>query len=479
MFNSICAASILGESFTRWSLGGTILVSTGAVLIATFGAIGEPAHSLNQLLELLGRQQFVLWMIGQAILIVAIIIGVRALEVISLRSINSPRMRLLRGMAYGCISGILSAHSLLIAKSAVELLVRTITDRRNQFNRWQSWLILLSLLSLALSQLYYLHRGLKLCSTSILYPFVFCVYNIIAILDGLIYFHQTSRLSVLSACMVCVSPLHIWQNAWLTFLPQITLGTIILLAGVLALSWRLSNDTPRTYIGQTPLTPGMGLVSDDSDSEIEADFLPDDDQESQMNSMNSPLLDSKSGESSNANRRRFHNSQTPTSKNNDLLGATRARRIGLTEANEIWGELEDSKPDPLSSPFSQRRSSARSTPSNVRQVGETGHGVPPSESTALLERSNTGRSYKDRRRRRSVPLGDGSTRERKRSGLQNALGGWWKLAWWRVRSGEDGRKGKGVDGRPIEGWKDVRTWKKICESVLFWKHGDGAEGLNG
>ena len=178
------------------------------MLIAIFGAIGEPAHNLDQLLALLGRRQFILWMIGQAILVVGIILAARALKFLDPRHSNSPRMRLFRGMAYGCISGILSAHSLLVAKSAVELLVRTIVDQKNQFNRWQSWMILLGLLSLALSQLYYLHRGLKLCSTSILYPFVFCVYNIIAILDGLIYFHQTSRLSSLSALLVCLVSLN-------------------------------------------------------------------------------------------------------------------------------------------------------------------------------------------------------------------------------------------------------------------------------
>lgn len=172
------------------------------MLIAIFGAIGEPAHTLDQLLVLLRRQQFVLWMIGQAILVVIIIISAKALKYTNPRNSNSPRMRLFRGMAYGAISGILSAHSLLIAKSAVELLVRTIVDGVNQFNRWESWVILLGLLTFALSQLYYLHQGLKLCSTSILYPFVFCVYNIIAILDGLIYFHQSSQLSLLSALLV-------------------------------------------------------------------------------------------------------------------------------------------------------------------------------------------------------------------------------------------------------------------------------------
>ena len=177
-------------------------MSAGAVLIATFGAIGEPAHSLDQLLDLLGRRQFIIWMVCQAILVIAIGAGAKSIKILQPRNSNSPRMRLLRGMAYGGISGILSAHLLLVAKTAVELLVRTIVDRVNQFDRWQSWVILLGLIFLAGVELYYLHRGLKLCSTSILYPFVFCVYNIIAILDGLIYFHQTSRLSLTSALLV-------------------------------------------------------------------------------------------------------------------------------------------------------------------------------------------------------------------------------------------------------------------------------------
>lgn len=133
---------------------------------------------------------------------VATIAGAKAFKYLNSWRATSPRVRLFRGLAYGAVSGILSAHSLLVAKSAVELLVRTIADRQNQFNRWQSWAILACLVGLALSQLYYLHRGLKLCSTSILYPFVFCVYNIIAILDGLIYFHETSLLSVGHALLV-------------------------------------------------------------------------------------------------------------------------------------------------------------------------------------------------------------------------------------------------------------------------------------
>ncbi|KAL2830198.1 hypothetical protein BDW59DRAFT_22131 [Aspergillus cavernicola] len=266
VFNTIFATLILGESFTRYSLIGTVLVCGGAVLIAVFGAIGEPAHTLDQLLELLRGWNFILWVAGTAVLSLVIFAGSKVLQFLTsprskhstLRNSYAPRLnitharvRLIRGLCYGLISGILSAHSLLLAKSAVELLVRTIVDRHNQFNRWQSWAILLSMIGLALTQLYYLHRGLKLCSTSVLYPFVFCIYNIIAILDGLIYFRQMSRLTGLHAGLIA-------------------LGTCILLAGVLCLSWRLEDiDTHASMaaVGPSQATLGPGMAAIDERTE--------------------------------------------------------------------------------------------------------------------------------------------------------------------------------------------------------------------
>ncbi|EAU32625.1 conserved hypothetical protein [Aspergillus terreus NIH2624] len=268
VFNTIFATLILGEPFTRYSLIGTVLVCIGAVLIAVFGAVGEPAHTLDQLLELLKRRNFILWMVATAIIVVVIYAGSKVLKYLthSARSKHSTihnhayappripmahgRVRLIRGLCYGLISGVLSAHTLLLAKSAVELLVRTIVDRVNQFNRWQSWVILLAMITVALMQLYALHRGLKLCSTSVLYPFVFCIYNIIAIIDGLIYFRQMSQLAGIHAGLIA-------------------LGTIVLLSGVLCLSWRLEvieSHAGVTVVGpsQTALGPGMALVEEPS-----------------------------------------------------------------------------------------------------------------------------------------------------------------------------------------------------------------------
>lgn len=397
VFNSTCATVILGEPFTRWSLGGTLLVSSGAVLIAIFGAIPEPAHSLDQLLQLLNRRTFVLWMVFQLILVLGII-GTAAF-LARIPSISStPRIRLWRGLAYGSISGILSAHSLLVAKSAVELLVRTIVDRINQFNRWQSWAILLGLVTLALSQLYFLHRGLKLVSTSVLYPLVFCIYNIIAILDGLIYFKQIDRLTVLHACLIAV-------------------GTVILLSGVLALSWRLSDEQTPSAVSQSALAPGLGFV-EDTDNDESSDSLLTADEEAAVGAEHQALL--------------RNDPMTPTTKIDTILNTTRNVRktVRVTEADEIWGELEDDTANSPSPARPPRRASA-SLPQPATAADE------PDENTSLL-RSNT---FSRRRRRRSTgfpgftarpsPRGSG-----KRHRSQDATGGFWKLqSWWKRKTG--------------------------------------------
>lgn len=300
VFNSICASLILSEPFTRWSLSGTLLVTTGAILIAIFGAIPSPAHDLNELLELLARGPFIAWMVLQGLFVITLAVVTDVVNNVSSLS-HDGRFRLARGIIYGVISGDLSAHALLFAKSSVELVIKTVAGK-NQFKHWEAWAIVLVLVCLALCQLYYLHRGLKLVSTSVLYPLVFCVYNIVAILDGLIYFNQTSLISPLSACLI-------------------SLGTVILLSGVLALSWRLSDEQHAPGVGQSSLAPGLGLV-EDTDAE----------EESLLGS------DNAVGEEDGV----LPSYQTfPSASDTQLVQPTRKRSFRWAERAEIWGELED------------------------------------------------------------------------------------------------------------------------------------------
>ena len=306
---------------------GTILVCIGALLIGIFGAIGEPAHTLDQLLVLLGRHAFILWMAGTFLIVLVTLVGARVLKHLSRSpryqfpyagSLHVPRLKILRGVAFGFISGILSAHCLLLAKSAVELIVRTVVDHVNQFNRWQSWVIVIAMICLALTQLYYLHRGLKVCSTSVLYPFVFCVYNIVAILDGLIYFHQASRLTGVHAGLIAV-------------------GTVILLSGVLCLSWRLEEAPTAPPVAPTqPLAPGMGLIDDTASPRSSGLLYPTDEEAGPGERQ--PLLRTPQQRKYSAHQRTpslplvspYHQSTTTTPG---------------VEAAEIWAELDDDDDD--------------------------------------------------------------------------------------------------------------------------------------
>lgn len=469
VFNSICASIILSEPFTRYSLIGTILVAVGALLIALFGAIAEPSHNLDQLLALLGRKHFLSWMICTGVAVVLLIVATWLLKRMYPRT--TPRLRLVRGMFFGCVSGILSAHSLLIAKSAVELLVRTIVDRHNQFDRWQSWMILIGLVVFALTQLYYMHRGLKLVSTSVLYPLVFCVYNIIAIIDGLIYFNQSDRLSNLHAGLIA-------------------LGTVVLLAGVVCLSWRLedaeeepSSPVANKHMGhvplpQTVLQPGIGLVhghimdepDEPLDIEAEAPGLHGSaTEQAQRKSIDerTPLLArAPTGPATTLFSQKKRLSVDTDKPNNSRASPSprrppRRRRMTISEeTNEIWDELNDREtlPSPArrsadlgerprSGTLPPRRKAAQSAWLNQMRRRSWFEGLgsqrsrsvsqgkkPMDSSSSLLDHPDPeDEDHSDTevleasRRRGTWGYAGQSNKE------QDGVGDWFKLKWWRKR----------------------------------------------
>lgn len=436
VFNSICATLILGEPFTRWSLWGTLLVCIGAVLIAIFGAFPSPTHTLDELLGLLGRQAFVVWMALQAVLVIAICVAVDGANHL-LNLSQNPRFRLARGLAYGCVSGILSAHSLLVAKSAVELLIKTVVDGKNQFVHWQAWVIVLALITLALTQLYYLHRGLKLVSTSVLYPLVFCIYNIIAILDGLIYFDQTELISPLHGCLIA-------------------LGTVILLSGVLALSWRLNDEQHTPVGGQSSLAPGLGLVEDtDGEEEEEVLLLASTGAEDDVLPSTYRYNTFDNGQPNTV--RRGRPDPLPLPRSSTARKKTSFAQPHWQERHEIWGELDDEE-IPYSPAPNVRRMRSKTLPAGNAALQLSSHrrsldspfgpaggsvgsdrGPRPSKSDHIrVRRKSTGfPGFTARRTTRRKSVGGG--------GLQGAIGGISK--WWRSRG--QSSSGDLIAARPL------------------------------
>lgn len=220
VFNSIFSSLLLDEPFTQFAMLGTVLVALGALAVAFFGVVPEPHHNLAELLILLHRKPFVIWMLCTFVLMAGIMLLIHVSKTWAPHPKHPDRLNLLRGMLYGVICGTLSAHSLLMAKSAVEIIVRGFSDQWKDLWQYQSWAIVGCFLFFAISQLYFLNCALHLCSTSVIYPLNFCIYNIITIMNGLIYFEQTSKLSTVNYVLIA-------------------LGTLLILAGVVCLSWRL------------------------------------------------------------------------------------------------------------------------------------------------------------------------------------------------------------------------------------------------
>lgn len=225
--------------------------------------------------------------------------------------------------------------------------------------------------------------------------------------------------------------------------------------GVLALSWRLGSDSvTRPPVPQNTLTPGLGFVDDESDSEAET--MANTDEEAGKES--SDLVHHRLSSS-------LYDLRTPSPKDHGHLKITRPRRKRITE--DIWAELEDEDPFPDSPlPFSRvdRRASMPNFPAGrldsprLASVDEDDNhnNNTPTESTALLGRSQTGRLYRDNRhrRRRSTALSgldhhhhhhDHRSRRTPSVGSQEALGGWWRMKWWKDGNSSRRDKDKGKD----------------------------------
>lgn len=76
LWNAFFARLLLGDVFSHYMFIGTLLIATGAVLIAVFGVVSEPTHSLDDLLRLFGRHIFIVYfsLLGFAVLCVLVFV---------------------------------------------------------------------------------------------------------------------------------------------------------------------------------------------------------------------------------------------------------------------------------------------------------------------------------------------------------------------------------------------------------------------
>lgn len=244
IFNSIMSCLLLpGELFTNKLFVGTGIIAVGAFIIAYNGSGGaEPPADIGTderfrlMLKKFTRPGFLSWWIFTFVFMAVLLkVNLQLAKRIDshtkvlLRKVRRntqdrvSKYTFTRGIFYGIISGTLTAHTFLFAKSTVDVLVETVLERgtpKSLATYVTTALLLLATLAIVGMQLVAFNLGLAKILTSILYPLCFLVYNIVNLLNDLL-FNQ-----LLSSNAITVKEL-----LWVIF------GLFGVLFGVVMISW--------------------------------------------------------------------------------------------------------------------------------------------------------------------------------------------------------------------------------------------------
>jgi multidrug transporter EmrE-like cation transporter len=127
--------------------------------------------------------------------------------------------RFIQGINYGIVSGTLTAHTFLFAKSIIDVLLQSLLNKSNIFTNFTPYLLLAIMLSIIGLQLTAFNLGLAKISTSVLYPLCFLVFNLFNLINDLMF-------NELLPEKMTYSQLH-----------KVIFGLTSVLCGVVLLSW--------------------------------------------------------------------------------------------------------------------------------------------------------------------------------------------------------------------------------------------------
>ncbi|KAJ2336084.1 hypothetical protein GGI00_001027 [Coemansia sp. RSA 2681] len=111
--------------------------------------------------------------------------------------------RYVSGLLSAVLSGLLCSQTLLLAKSGIGLLLLTVQGDM-QLKDPLALAIAAGLVATALSNLYYIQRALRLCSTLTVVPLSYCSSSLSALMSSLVYFDQVRLMSAVQISMISV-----------------------------------------------------------------------------------------------------------------------------------------------------------------------------------------------------------------------------------------------------------------------------------
>ena len=198
--NVYFAHRFLKERLSCRDIFATVLVLLGVVLVAVSADKTEKEYSLDCLLRLYQRPMFIAYFVLIILLIMLLLATALKLRKLKENSPDAPfyrKWKKIHPLCPAALSGIIGSQSVLFAKCTAEMFKVTLAGN-NQFNRWETYVIILGMVTTIFNQLHWLAHGLRLFDAVIIVPIFQCFFIAGGVIGGAVFFDEVSSLYAIS-----------------------------------------------------------------------------------------------------------------------------------------------------------------------------------------------------------------------------------------------------------------------------------------
>uniref|UniRef100_A0A7S2RQ18 Uncharacterized protein n=1 Tax=Mucochytrium quahogii TaxID=96639 RepID=A0A7S2RQ18_9STRA len=333
--NLFFASYWLGETITKLDIVSTSLIIFGIVLVAAFADKSEQCFTLETLVCLYHRTQFILYACFTA-LAIAVAYGMvwyirRETKNMKEGECELPKFRRMRTafpVLCATLSGLIGAQSVLFAKSTIEIL-KAVMRGDNEFTKPGTYIIILMMFLCIFGQIHWLAVGLRDYDAVIMVPLFQCVYVVFTIIGGASYFAEFRGFNLLQTI----------------FFP---IGVMLICSGVMGLAMHKSRtaedllEEHEQRLGSR--TEGCAdYLSDEFSSEDESSIpkssklgiLPVSSKHQEEATPNAPSEDKRTRIKSEADDRKRRNTGLGTPRGRGESTMSRTRRFSVSNQDDF------------------------------------------------------------------------------------------------------------------------------------------------
>lgn len=197
VFNLIFARLLVGTKLRKIDYVGTSMIIICSILIAIFGEIPKQKLTLDELLKLYRRTDFIIYFSILIFISLSVIAFSTWLNYLVnnferrskslFRTIRINKMKQFVGVGFAVSSGLVASVTVLLAETGVRLLSSTFQGD-NQFIGATPWVILTILLISAFTQIFCINAGLRVSDAVIVVPIFFSFYSTLALFNQNVYY---------------------------------------------------------------------------------------------------------------------------------------------------------------------------------------------------------------------------------------------------------------------------------------------------